>query len=322
VEWLCVRECLRFSLRHRRYFLIFLTLYWYSLGGWRRARAARYGYCFLQLYDDVMDGDRRTDTPPEVIAAQTIDAWASGEFRQDSTLARLEAAFDDALRSLPVLPGDDPRHDVLVLLQAMRLDAYRVATKSLLSRTQMKDQLRNTFHHSLNLLLIASHLRTRAKHVPDLVQLLGWCSVVRDLNEDLRRGLVNVPSDVVARVGSAAAVTARHPEVRRWLEEERLIALEQLVNSAAALRAITADEPRAGRILGLFHRSIARYASASPQAEREDSRLEGKQSDGHHVATIAHSERFGEQSPVSEATEDPRQRKNEKRSNDRTVGGG
>ena len=203
VEWQCLQECLRFSLRHPRYLLIFLILYWYSVRDWRGTRAARYGYCFLQLFDDIMDGDRRVDTAADIIAEQTIAAWTTGQFRSDTTLARLGAAFSEALRSLPVLPGDDARHDVLVLLQAMRLDATRIATKNVLTRAEIKDQLRCTFHHSLNILLIGAGLRTRAAEVPDLMESLGWCSVVRDLAEDLARGLVNVPSDVVAQVRAA-----------------------------------------------------------------------------------------------------------------------
>jgi hypothetical protein len=256
-----VRECLRFSMRHRRYFLIFLVLYWHSLRGWKRARAARYGYCFLQLYDDIMDGDRRTDMAPDAIAAQTIAGWADGQLSGDTTLARLGTAFDAALRSLPRVPGDDPRHDVLILLQAMRLDAERMATRRLLTEAQLEDQLRRTFHHSLNLLLIASRLRTRATQVPDLVASLGWCSVVRDLDEDLRKGLVNVPSDVVERVHATGdGLTARHPEVRRWLAEEKLAAQRRLEHAAIALRAIAVAEAGAGRLLGLFHRSVAQYA--------------------------------------------------------------
>lgn len=261
MEWLCVRECLRFSLRHRRYFFIFLGLYWHSLRSWRQARAARYGFCFLQLFDDIMDGDRATDTPPDAVAARIIAAWESGELRDDDTLARLGAAFEAALRTLPLRPGDDPRRDVLALLQAMRLDARRVATRSVLPGAQIREQLRGTFHHSLNILLIAARLRTRAAQVPDLVASMGWCSVVRDLGEDLRKGLVNVPSDVVTRVqATGGELTANHPEIRRWLAEEKLAVRTHVDRSAVALRAIAADDPGAGRLLGMLHRSVARYA--------------------------------------------------------------
>jgi phytoene/squalene synthetase len=263
VEWLCVRECLRFSRRHPRYFLIFLLLYWHSLGRWQSARAARSGFCFLQLYDDIMDGDRPSGCAPDVIAAQTISEWEHGRFAGDTVLSRLGAAFAAALRSLPVLPGDDPSRDVLILLQAMRRDAQRVADRVWLPAAELQAHLRLTFHHSVNLLLIAAQLQTRARHVPDLVAALGWCSVVRDLSEDLGKGLVNVPAEVARQVAvPGAALNPSHPEMQRWLAAERLIALDHLRASARTLQAITATDPRAARLLGMFHRSILRYATA------------------------------------------------------------
>lgn len=262
LESLCVRECLRFARRHRRYFLIFLTLYWHSLRGWNKARAARYGYCFLQLFDDIMDGDRRTEVAPTVIAERTIAAWTSGRFDDDEgTIARLGAAFHEALSSLPVLAADDPRHDVLVLLRAMHADARRVAARRLLTRAQLAVHLRSTFHHSLNILLVASRLRTRAAQVPDLVEALGWCSVVRDLEDDLKRGLVNIPGDVMALVpASDRARVSGHPAVTAWLADEKIAARQHLARSSITLKAIARDEPSAGRLLGVFQRSVERYA--------------------------------------------------------------
>jgi phytoene/squalene synthetase len=264
VEWLCVRECLRFSRRHRRYFLIFLILYWHSLWHWKSARAARYGFCFLQLYDDIMDGDRLTGTAPEAIAAQTIAEWETGNFSGDSSLSRLGAALDATFKKWPLLPEDNPRRDVLILLNAMRFDSRRVATRALLTRTELTSHLRTTFHHSVNLLLIASQMQTRAKSVPDLVEALAWCSVVRDLSEDLSKGLVNVPAEVMQRAqgveGASAQLVSQDPEIRRWLDEEKVGALHHLRISATTLQSLRTHDLRAARLLGLFQRSIERYA--------------------------------------------------------------
>jgi phytoene/squalene synthetase len=241
-------------------------LYWHSLWHWKQARAARYGFCLLQLYDDIMDGDRVTDTTPDAVAARTIAEWNSGQFHHDTSLSRLGAALDAAFRTLPLLPADDPRHDVLMLLQAMHRDAQRVATRILLTHAELKTQLRTTFHHSVNLLLITSRMHTRAAQVPDLVEALGWCSVVRDLNEDLGKGLINVPAELVQRLEAAGAkLTASHLEIQSWLEQERLAAINHLQHSAVSLQTLTAEDPRAARLLGLFHRSIARYAKEKPR---------------------------------------------------------
>ena len=145
----------------------------------------------------------------------------------------------------------------------MRRDAQQVATQGLLTHLELKTHHRTTFHQSVNLLLITSQLQTRAEGVPDLVAALGWCSVVRDLSEDLGKGLVNVPAEVVRRVEAAGGkLTAQHPEIRRWLEEEKLTALNHLRTSAVTLQTLAAHDPRAARLLGVFHRSIARYANS------------------------------------------------------------
>ncbi len=141
------------------------------------------------------------------------------------------------------------------------VDATRIATKTSLRRAELDDQLTRTFHHSLNILLIGARLRTRAAEVPDLVASLAWCSVARDLAEDLARGLVNVPRDVVAQVRAAGGeVSARHPVVQRWLEEETIAARLRLAKSRIVLDALAVEEPDAGRLLRIFQRSIERYA--------------------------------------------------------------
>jgi hypothetical protein len=260
-EWLCIRECLRFARRHRRYLIIFLGLYAGSLRGWRRARAARYGYCFLQLFDDIMDGDRPSTSSRDDVATRTIAEWEQGLFAGDDTLGTLGAAFAEALMDVPLQPGDDPGRNVRALLHAMHGDARRVASGRMLSADEIASQLRGTFHHSLDVLLITAGHRTRASQVPHLVECMGWCSVVRDLADDLRKGLVNIPADVVTRVRSRGdALSATHPEVLRWLEDYRRAVLPHVTASAAILRDIGRVDPGAGRLLGMFQRSVERYA--------------------------------------------------------------
>jgi hypothetical protein len=112
----------------------------------------------------------------------------------------------------------------------------------------------------VNLLLIAAGLRTRAALVPSLVEVMGWCSVARDLDDDLRKGLINGPAEVVAGVRAQGELTARDPIVTRWLDEEKRAIRPRLDAAAAELRTVASTDPAAGRLLGTFHRSVARYA--------------------------------------------------------------
>ena len=103
-----------------------------------------------------------------------------------------------------------------------------------------------TFQLSLDLMLSAARAELRSEDVPTLAPLLGWCSVVRDLEEDLALGLVNIPLEVVEQ-----------KSFERWVQDEtkRASALyEQAKIELAAVRG------RSGyRLLHLFHGSVKKY---------------------------------------------------------------
>ena len=40
-----------------------------------------------------------------------------------------------------------------------------------------------------------------SKDVPHLIDAFGWCSTMRDLEEDLEAGLINIPADTLAAAG-------------------------------------------------------------------------------------------------------------------------
>jgi phytoene/squalene synthetase len=262
VEWLCFVECLRFARRHRRYLGIFLIIYGRSLLRWQRMRAARVGYAFLQLFDDYMDGDRTWDGSLDALAARMQAEWDAGVFAGDIPLSRLGEVFWKELEATP-----EGRTDVYALLQAMHFDSQRRAQRLLLDEKTLHAHLHRTFYHSVDILLVVSGLQTRAREVPGLVKALAWCSVVRDFEEDVKTGIVNVPQSVVEaararmREGEAAVITMQTPEVAAWLTEEHEKAKEHLAQSRANLAEVAVKEPEAAKLLGVFQKSVERYAS-------------------------------------------------------------
>lgn len=255
-EWQCMGVCLRFARRHRRYLGIFLVLYGRSLLRWRQMRAARFGYGYLQLFDDLMDGDLPCTESPDALAARTMEEWDAGIFAGDATLSRLGAIFHAELAHSP-----EGRTDVHALLQAMHFDSQRRLQQLLLDEHTLRAHLHRTFHHSVNILLIVSGMRTRAKEAPGLVKALAWCSVVRDFKEDVAAGIINIPQGVVEEVrGRGDEVRMTAPEVARWLEGEREKARAYLAESRVALEEMAVREPRAARLLGVFQRSVEKYA--------------------------------------------------------------
>lgn len=252
-EWLCFRECLRFSRRHRRYFTILLLLYGASLRHWRKMRAARFGYAFLQQYDDLMDGDRDSSETPDRIAITTQAEWSRGDFSGKSTLSRLGAAFHEVLET-----ADEAKQDTAVLLELMHNDAARRLERRISSEAELEIHLQRTFHHSVNLLFHGCGLRTRATEAPALVAALAWCSVVRDFADDAEKGLINVPREVTGNPDATTEV-AEMPEVKAWLDRQRALGPGLLDACESEREAVARTDPQAARLIGVFARSMRKY---------------------------------------------------------------
>jgi hypothetical protein len=99
-----------------------------------------------------------------------------------------------------------------------------------MSAETLAEHHRKTFRLSLDLTLIAAGSNLRAEDAPELVEALSWCSPVRDLREDLAKGLINIPAEVLAGVPGIEetnALLASEP-VRAWLRAEHGRAVRRL----------------------------------------------------------------------------------------------
>lgn len=235
VEIECLWQCARFSRRHVRYFVIFLAIYVPSLLHWRRYRAVRTGFCAAQWIDDLLDGDRPSEREPLEIVDELIEQMVARMFA-DERLPRLVAAFFEEV-------DERAQDEFIALVRCMRVDRIRVLQRAHWTQAELDAHHEMTFRHSVNLMLIASRCSARAKDVPSLVRALGWCSVVRDLDDDRRKGLHNVPRDA---------------DVALWAAGEHTRVLLDLERSAKEIAAL--PDLRARHILGIFQRSVEKYA--------------------------------------------------------------
>ncbi len=239
-EWLLFVDLTRFALRHRRYALINVVLYALALPRFRERRVLRSGYVLLQVIDDVLDGDRKSDEPPLECARRAVTALERGEFRDDH-LGKLCAAF----------VGDAPPSAIPVaieLIHTMGRDHERMTARARWSEAEIRAQLNATFRGSLEVLLICGGSSVRAADVPNLVELMGWCSAVRDLDEDSARGLFNVPAG---------------RDRDEWLTSEAARARGLLEKTAAELGAL--KDRRAAKWLGVLADSTRKYLRNSLQ---------------------------------------------------------
>ncbi|HET9474915.1 MAG TPA: phosphatase PAP2 family protein [Steroidobacteraceae bacterium] len=264
VELLCLRNYARFIGRNRRYLVISLAVLAAGIPHWRRQRLVRTGFAFLQAVDDILDGDRASEREPLEVADELIVALESGSFAADE-LGRLGAAFRaDVLQR----GGPAALATAVALLERMCLDRERVLSARVSSATELADLHRATFRGSLDLMLIAADSPLRAVDVPELVEALGWCSTVRDLDDDLAHGLINIPVDVAlaAKSESGEATPAAWLTtlaVRDWLSGERARGRELL--DLADARLVSFNGRRGAALLRRFARSMRRYAGSAPR---------------------------------------------------------
>lgn len=228
-------DLLRCVVRHRRYGVIACGLLLYRVFSPARGRTALTGFCYLQRLDDLLDGHLPTEREPEDIALEQADSWQEGSFAQDG-LSELGFALYNSGVS---------RDKVRALIAEMILDRQRVREKSLLTEAELDRHLEATFQLSLDLMLEASGATLRSEDVPSLKELLAWCSVVRDWQEDINLGLINVPQE-------------RMPEeALAWLDERHQRALVVYQDVAFQLESVKGQ--RGYLLLSLFHRSVKKY---------------------------------------------------------------
>ncbi len=263
IERICLREFRYFIRRHRRYLITFLAIYGYSLFAWRRLRLLRAGHCLAQHVDDVLDGDRAVGIPPLNYLDELIGKIEANHFDFASDIPALAGfVFGEADRRLR--PGCDIRTEFLALFKTLRADRVRFESQSLLTKEQLDALHRATFTHSMDVSLMMVDSPLRAADIPEMVGALSWVSPMRDLREDLQRGLVNVPLEVIEAAREAGATSLAYDAlmatraVRAWVRAE-------FQRGEACLQAIPPRLrqlfPRRGVLeIWAFYVEIARYA--------------------------------------------------------------
>ena len=244
-EWQMLLEQAAFARRHRRYAFISLILAAYRLRHPARGGLLVSGYCFLQAFDDLMDGDRQTARTADEEARRLIREWRHGRFDENDPYSRLAADFRGRLKTseasfceaktdiegldeakanakhpgktetaLPAAAARFALTRTLGLLHTMHLDRLRAERAQLWTEAEIAAQHRRTFTRSLDLLLAALGSSVRGRDLPELVDALGWCSTMRDLPEEADRRTAALNDGTARRISNLFARS-----VRRFAEQ-------------------------------------------------------------------------------------------------------
>ncbi len=261
LEWLWWYNQWLFTKRHWRYGLIAVVIVTQRLLRPKCGTLLVSGYCFLQVVDDLMDGDRVVEKPPLQIMDGLIRAWNQGQFNLEDDDMLL--AWDMHRRLHSIIDSDVAIAEVSELLQTMRRDHMRARQREIWSADKIWQQHHKTFSLSLNLLFSALSSKTRAKDVPELVAVLGWCSTMRDLREDLQVNIINIPAEILSASPSTNSYNVdmllTNAEFTGWMQQQRqqaLNLLEQLNNRLS----ITRLDASGNKVVRIFSRSVRQFA--------------------------------------------------------------
>jgi hypothetical protein len=258
-ELACLAEFTHFIRRHRRYLAIFLLLYWHSLFAWRARRGMRVAFCLAQRIDDILDGDRPVPEQPLIAAARIRTQVATGNFavNREGVLAHAVAWELDARAGA----DESPRQDFLALIDTLCRDRERIDARRVLDGLALEKHLSETFTRSLDLHLLLAGSRIRSRDVAPVIPCFTRCSALRDLDEDLAHGLVNIPCKLlaacnVAGLPSGSMQLRNHAMFCAWVRRETAESLAAL-NEADQLLLAWPDQKDPGlRVLRIFTRSM------------------------------------------------------------------
>ncbi|HEX3528650.1 MAG TPA: phosphatidic acid phosphatase [Thermoanaerobaculia bacterium] len=269
IEALCLREVSFFARRHPRYLATAVALWVHGLPRWRATRLLRAAWCLAQQVDDVLDGDRKVpaigdQTQPDAYVDLLIREMTGEEPRGQAPEEILAAFVWDRMDA-------EQRTALLALFALLREDRRRMDARVAWSAAALAEHHRQTFSLSLDLALALDGSALRAADMPELVAGLAWCSPVRDLKEDLERGLINLPSELLERSTAGIASSPEElldaPAVQTWLHGEHL-------RGAAAITALGRKLPtlrdRRGRVFAsALHRALVAYEKKYRRRQRD-----------------------------------------------------
>lgn len=221
MEWLCFKQHLHFSLRNSRYLTIALAQYFYSFFNWKKAQNLRFTFCTLQLIDDLLDGDRKCKIEP----LQYIELLKIAIKKNQFDSSNLHTMTKILLLQIKTFRySTEALYAFEQLIDIMISDRKRVLSKTILTKKELELQHNTTFKYSMDIVLIAIESPLRSSDMPEILEIFGWCSTVRDLEDDLSKDLINIPLEITSNIlnfeNFSIKQKSSHPLVRSWLSEE------------------------------------------------------------------------------------------------------
>ena len=220
------------------------------------APGAFVAYHFCRIMDDIADGDREL---PERYGSfsdmkdELEDAMNNGKYPDTDIGILLRGTMHDIRK----YRGVDIRKDISQFLDAMAYENERRLKKVISTRSELHQLYQASFGVPQDISFIAMGSRVRSVDIPELAEVQGRLYAVRDLSDELSKGIIFVPREVLPHNMGADELCSSYqtlPEIDVWKQEE-LVRGRQLIDR---LRQRKLDW-RGRRIVNFLAKGINKY---------------------------------------------------------------
>jgi hypothetical protein len=246
-------------------------MYFSSLLRWRKSRLVRAGYCFIQLIDDVLDGDRSINEDPGTYADCIIGEMLEERFSKKTDASMLIGFVFNEAKQRPDFQAI--KTNFIQLVSILKDDYLRRINHKTSSATELTEHHRKTFQLSMDITLAFLDSKVTSSDCPEIVDSLVWCSVMRDLKEDLAAGIINIPKEVFETpreklTSNNIEAILKKEAVQTWIRKE-------FATQTTNMRAIEPKLPHLKDNIGrqaikIFWKSIQSYV---PKYEKQNKEL-------------------------------------------------
>lgn len=214
------------------------------LSATRIAPAFAPAYFFCRAVDDFADGDR--DLPSEhgdyFQFSRTLIDLIDGNREPTDDVDFLLSQVIQRLGS-NTSNGIDVKTELKAFMKAMEIENERRMNNGLLTREQLMDLYRDSFSSPQNIAFAALGSTASSEVVSQLGLLQGSFYAIRDLRDELPRGIINIPSEVIERSDLEHGdlcdpdIVLENPSIQEWIKAS----LAECQEWISELRAVDLD---------------------------------------------------------------------------------
>lgn len=244
VDALCRQEAVELVSRSPKYWAMVLSFYMKGLKGALPAKVFRAAYFFCRHIDDVLDGDR---TDFDGAPVEYVEAILTA-MEEDEGGPSIVELYRFSVKHLVDMAKDDEepkQHFERVIRDAMLFDHERGKERWILSREELEQYYRDTFEPVMDLALMIAGSELRAANMPESVRTQGHLYSIRDIDDDLSKGIINIPKEELEQSGLdlnepfTGDDVRNDPHLRSWILKEIQVYEKELKTWAQKLT----DEP-------------------------------------------------------------------------------